>query len=72
MITRLIPKVFFSDMRDGFELFVDCLGFKVLHHSGELAVVERDGAKFDNGRGALAQVFIGVRMRYQTKCFKIR
>ena len=45
MITRLIPKIFFSAMSDGFDLFVDGLGFKVLHHAGELAVVERDGAK---------------------------
>jgi hypothetical protein len=45
MITRLIPKVFFNSMNEGFDLFVDCLGFKVLHHADSLAVVERDGAK---------------------------
>ena len=45
MITRLIPKIFFSAMSDGFDLFVDGLGFTVLHHDGSLAVVERDGAK---------------------------
>ena len=45
MITRLIPKIFFEHMSDGLDLFVNCLGFSVLHHEGELAVVERDGGK---------------------------
>jgi hypothetical protein len=45
MITRLIPKIFYSDMREGFDLFVDCLGFKVLYHDDTLAVIERDAAK---------------------------
>ena len=45
MITRLIPKIFFDKLSDGLDLFVNCMGFKVLHNDGELAVVERDGAK---------------------------
>jgi hypothetical protein len=45
MLTRLIPKVFFNEMNEGLDLFVNGLGFKVLHQDGELAVVERDGAK---------------------------
>ena len=45
MIQRLIPKIFYSRMEDGLDLFVDCLGFQVLHRDGDLAVVERDGAK---------------------------
>ena len=45
MITRLIPKIFFDKMTEGFDLFVNGLGFKVLHHDGNLAVIERDGAK---------------------------
>ena len=45
MITRLIPKIFFDKLSDGLDLFVNCMGFKVLHTDGELAVVERDGAK---------------------------
>jgi hypothetical protein len=45
MITRLIPKVFFDELRQGLDLFVEGLGFKVLHNDGSLAVVERDGAK---------------------------
>ena len=42
---RLGPKIFFDRMDDGLDLFVDCLGFKVLHQDGSLAVVGRDGAK---------------------------
>lgn len=45
MMLRLIPKVFFDRMEDGLDLFVDGLGFEVLHHDGVLAVVARDGAK---------------------------
>lgn len=45
MITRLIPKIFFDHMSQGLDLFVDGLGFKVLHRDGALAVVERDAAK---------------------------
>jgi len=45
MLTRLIPKVFFNEMNEGLDLFVNGLGFKVVHQDGELAVVERDGAK---------------------------
>ena len=45
MFLRLIPKIFFDRMEDGLDLFVDGLGFRVVHHDGDLAVVERDGAK---------------------------
>jgi hypothetical protein len=45
MMTRLIPKVFFNHMSEGLDLFVGCLGFKVLHQDESLAVVARDGAK---------------------------
>ncbi len=44
-MTKLIPKLFFDKMDDAFDLFVDCLGFTVVHRDGNLAVVERDGAK---------------------------
>jgi hypothetical protein len=44
MMTRLIPKVFFNCMSEGLDLFVDCLGFKVVHQDAKLAVVERDSA----------------------------
>ena len=42
---RLIPKVFFNRMEEGLDLFVNALGFTVLHNDGSLAVVGRDGAK---------------------------
>ena len=45
MITRLIPKVFFNQMSEGLDLFVGCLGFKVLYQDESLAVVARDEAK---------------------------
>jgi hypothetical protein len=45
MIQRLIPKIFYNQLSEGIDLFVDCLGFKVLYRDETLAVVERDGAK---------------------------
>ncbi len=45
MMIRLVPKVFFHRMEEGLDLFVNGLGFKVLHQDSSLAVVGRDGAK---------------------------
>jgi hypothetical protein len=45
MMTRLVPNIFYNSLSEGLELFVTCLGFKVLHQDATLAVVERDGAK---------------------------
>ena len=45
MMTQLIPKVFFNTMREGLDLFVNVLGFSVLHQDETLAVVARHGAK---------------------------
>ena len=45
MMTRLVPKVFFDHMSEGLDLFVNGLGFKVLHQDASLAVVARDEAK---------------------------
>lgn len=42
---RLVPKIFFNRMEEGLDLFVNCLGFTVLHQDATLAVVGRDGAK---------------------------
>jgi len=44
-MTQLIPKIFFNRMEQGLDLFVDCLGFKVLYQDNSLAVVGKDGAK---------------------------
>jgi len=45
MMIRLVPKIFFNRMDEGLDLFVNCLGFKVLHQDSSLAVVGKDGAK---------------------------
>lgn len=41
----LIPKVFYADLAIGRDLFVDGLGFEVLHDDGDFVVVGRDGCK---------------------------
>lgn len=41
----LIPKVFYADLAIGRDLFVDGLGFEVLHDDGAFVVVGRDGCK---------------------------
>ena len=45
MLTKLAPKVFYGDMKDGLMLFEHCLGFAVGYNDGKLAVVEREGCK---------------------------
>jgi len=45
MLLRLIPKIFYNRMDEGLDLFVNCLGFQVLHQDDSLAVVARDAAK---------------------------
>lgn len=45
MMQNLIPKIFYDHLEEGIDLFVDGLGFEILHQDEELAVVARDGAK---------------------------
>jgi hypothetical protein len=45
MLIRLIPKVFYADIKAGLDFFVRCLGFEVLHQDDSLSVLGRDGAK---------------------------
>ena len=45
MMQRLIPKIFYARIEDALDLFVDGLGFAVLHRDESLVVVGRDGAK---------------------------
>jgi hypothetical protein len=45
MLLRLIPKVFYSDINVGLDLFVRCLGFEVLYWDDSITVLGRDGAK---------------------------
>lgn len=46
-LTKVIPQIFYSDIRCGLHLFVDCLGFRVLHADKPpmrpFYVIERDG-----------------------------
>jgi hypothetical protein len=45
MMTRLVPKIFYNNISDGLDLFVNGLGFKLLYQDKTLAVIEREGAK---------------------------
>lgn len=45
MLTRFVATVFYADLTVGLDLFVDGLGMTVVHRDGDLAVLERDGAK---------------------------
>ena len=45
MFKNLIPKIFYAQLQDGLEFFVDGLGFKILYQDAAMAVIGRDGAK---------------------------
>lgn len=45
MFKNLIPKIFYDQLQDGLEFFVDGLGFEILHQDATMAVIARDGAK---------------------------
>ncbi len=45
MLTRFVATVFYADLAVGLDLFADGLGMEVVHRDGDLAVLERDGAK---------------------------
>lgn len=45
MLTVLIPKVFYSDLAVGLDLFVDGVGMRVLHDDNGFVVAERDRVK---------------------------
>jgi hypothetical protein len=44
---KIVPNVFYADIKDGLKLFVECLGFKVgyddLKSENPFCVVEKDG-----------------------------
>ncbi len=44
-LNKVIPKIFYSDIHNGLELFIDCLGFIVKHREDEPPsyIVDRDG-----------------------------
>ena len=45
MLSSLIPKVFYDDLRVGLDLFVDGIGMEVLHRSDDFVVAGRDACK---------------------------
>ena len=45
MLLTLIPKVFYADVGVGLDLFIRCLGFRILHRDESISVLGRDGAK---------------------------
>lgn len=45
MFKNLIPKIFYDQLQQGLEFFVQGLGFSVLYQDPTLAVIARDGAK---------------------------
>lgn len=44
-LIKVIPKIFYSDINDGLELFINCLGFTVKYNEPEPAfyIIDRDG-----------------------------
>ena len=45
MLKNLIPKIFYDQLQDGLDFFVEGLGFEVRYQDAGMAVIERDGAK---------------------------
>ena len=41
-LIKVIPNIFYSDIRVGLNLFVECLGFKILYNHETLYIIERD------------------------------
>jgi len=69
--TRLVPNVYYQDIKDGLKMFVDCLGFKIAHEELKLdnpfCVIERDGLQiFLFQHAALAKEH-NPEFRFQTK-----
>jgi len=49
--TKLVPNVFYINIKDALKLFIDCLEFKIVHDEIESAnpfcVIERDGLRIN-------------------------
>jgi hypothetical protein len=41
-LIKVVPNIFYSDIRVGLNLFVECLGFKILYNDEILYIIERD------------------------------
>ena len=42
-LVKVIPKIFYADIKVGLHLFIDGLGFKVTYQDDYLKIIERDG-----------------------------
>lgn len=42
-LVKVIPKIFYADIKVGLNLFIDTLGFKVTYQDDYLKIIERDG-----------------------------
>lgn len=42
-LVKVIPKIFYADIKVGLHLFVEGLGFKISYQDDYLKIVERDG-----------------------------
>ena len=49
--TKLVPNIFYVDIRDGIKLFVDCLQFKIVHNElnseRPFCVIEKNGLRIN-------------------------
>ena len=49
--TKLVPNVFYVDVKEGLKIFVDCLGFEVKHDEltskTPFCVIEKDGLRLN-------------------------
>ena len=41
-LTKIIPKIFYEDIKDGLDLSVDGLEFKVVYNEAKLYIIIRD------------------------------
>lgn len=42
-LVKVIPKIFYADIKEGLNLLVEGLGFKVTYQDDYLKIIERDG-----------------------------
>lgn len=49
--TKLVPNVFYADIKDALKLFIDCLDFKIQHDelnsANPFCVIEKDGLRIN-------------------------
>ena len=51
IFTKLVPNVFYTDIKDALKLFIDCLDFKIEHDEltskNPFCVIEKDGLRIN-------------------------